>query len=160
MEAAIPIVGGILGLVLGFGKGRSAETTRRVLRWLSPMVVLFGIFLLACNGASDSAETMAAGMKAKMKLPFQVDADTRLDDVRAISGTELGYFLTITTMTKSDLAANPIGERLEELIRGGACQNPDYLTILKAGISLQIVYQTRDDAEIARITIAPRDCGV
>ena len=93
----------------------------------SPALIVFGIFLFANDCASESvdAETIASGMKTKMKLPVRVDDDTRLDYVRAITKTELGYFLTLTRMTKSQLGANSIAKQLGEagLEGGGACGN-------------------------------------
>lgn len=166
LEAAIPFVGGIVGILIGFGKGRTAgkfrsEKAKKILRWVSPALIVFGIFLFISDCASESfdAETLASGMKTKMKLPAQVDDDTRLDDVRAISKRELGYFLTLTKMTKSQLDANPIAKQLESNLRGGACQNPNYTKIFKAGISLRVTYQTQDQAEVTRIVMVPKDCG-
>ena len=83
----------------------------------------------------------------------------RLDDVRAVSKNELGYFLTLTRTMKSDLAANPLGARLESNLRSGACKDPNYVTLFKAGISLRMIYRTQDQAEVARIVIMPKDCG-
>ena len=140
VEAAIPCVAGVFGLLIGFGKGTTVDKSRsdrakKILRWVSPALIVFGIFLFANDCASESvdAETIASGMKTKMKLPVRVDDDTRLDDVRAISKRELGYFLTLTRMTKSQLGANPIAKQLESGLRGGACGNPNYVKLFKAG---------------------------
>ena len=123
--------------------------------------VLLAIFLFAsaCPSRSPDAEALAAGIKAKMKVPVDVDADTRLDDVRALSRTELGYFLTLTKTTRGTLDQD-LGKRLESSLRGGACQNPNYTAILKAGISISIAYRTTDQANVARVVIAPKDCGL
>ncbi len=94
-----------------------------------------------------------------MKLPVAVDDDTRLDDVRAISKKELGYFLTLTKLTKAQLDGSQIGKQLESGLRAGACQNPDYLKLLKAGIALRVIYQTRDQADVTQIAVVPKDCG-
>jgi hypothetical protein len=166
-EAAIPFIAGVAGLWIGFGRGRAgggsqSARARKVLAWVSPALIVFGVFLFISDCASKSAdaESLAAGMKEKMKLPTQVDDDTRLDDVRAVSKSELGYFLTLTRMTKSQHDAHPIAKQLETNLRGGACQNPSYLKLLKAGISVRLTYQTQDQAEVARIVIVPKDCGL
>ncbi len=112
---------------------------------------------LACHSA-DAAD-VASGMKAKMKLPVQIDGDTRLDDVRAISKKELGYFLTLTRMTKAQADADgTFANRLESNLRGGACQNPNYLTIMKAGLSVRITYASSDQVEVKTIVMTPGDC--
>ncbi len=168
IEAVIPLVGGVIGIVLGYKKAnvatRQAEQIKKVLRWVSPALIVFAVFLFARGCASSGpadpeAAALANGIKAKMKLPVQVDDDTRLDDVRAVSKNELGYFLTLTRTMKSELAANPIGARLESTLRGGACQDPNYVKLFKAGISLRMTYQTQDQAEVVRIVISPKDCG-
>ena len=125
--------------------------------------IAFAIALGAggCRTESADAETLAAGMKAKMTLPVQVDADTRLDDVRAVAKKELGYFLTLTTMTKAKVDANPsFAGLLESNLRGGACANPNYVKLFKAGISVRVVYQTQDGVEVRKIALAPKDCGL
>jgi hypothetical protein len=112
---------------------------------------------LACHSA-DAAD-VASGMKAKMKLPVQVDDDTRLDDVRATAKKELGYFLTLTRMTKAQADANSaFGNLLESNLRGSACQNPNYQTLMKAGLSVRVTYASSDQVEIRKIVIAPSDC--
>jgi hypothetical protein len=105
LESAIPFVAGVIGILIGFGKGTTARTfgsehARRILRWLSPALIVFAIFLFVSGFASESgdADIIATSMKTKMKLPAQVDDNTRLDDVRAVSKRELGYFLTLTNM--------------------------------------------------------------
>jgi len=115
----------------------------------------------ACPRESVDAAAVASGMKEKMKLPMQVDETTRLDDVRATGKKELGYFLTLTTLTKAELDANaPLVNQLETGIRGGACTNPDYMKIVRAGISVRITYSSKDQIEVRTIRIGPKDCGL
>ena len=137
------------------------DAAKRVTRWVSPALVVFGIslFMIDCKSDSADAEAIASGMKAKMTLPTIVDDDTRLDDVRAISKKELGYFLTLTRVTKSQPGASAIAKQLESGLRGGACQNESYLKLFKAGISVRLTYQTQDQSEVARIVMVPKDCG-
>jgi len=125
------------------------------------VVLAFGLLFLVsgCPRRPPDADALAASMKAKMKLPYDVDGETRLDDVRGTSKTELGYFLTLTKVTKATLDPN-LGKSLENMLRGGACQDPNYRVIMKAGLSVAIVYRTQDQADVARIVIAPKDCGL
>jgi hypothetical protein len=122
-------------------------------------VIAMVVLLAGCPSRPPDAGALAASMKAKMKLPYDVDGETRLDDVRGTSKTELGYFLTLTKTTKATLDPN-LGKSLESMLRGGACQDPNYRVILKAGFSVAIVYRTQDQADVARIVIAPKDCGL
>jgi hypothetical protein len=120
--------------------------------------ILFVAGGLACQ--SPDAAVLATAMKAKMKLPLQVDDDTRLDDVRATAKKELGYFLTLTRMTKAQVDSNPaFSELLETKLRGSACKNPNYQQIFKAGLGVRITYASSDQVEVRRIALAPKDCG-
>lgn len=126
-------------------------------------LVAAAITLVAGNLACQSvdAETLANGMKAKLQLPAKIDDDTRLDDVRAVAKKELGYFMTLTRMTKAQADANPaFGNLLESGLRGGACQNPNYLKIFKAGISLRMTYTSSDQIEVRKIVMVPKACGL
>jgi hypothetical protein len=125
------------------------------------VVAAAGMLLLASACKSDSADAaaVAAGMKAKLKLPVQVDDDTRLDDVRALSAKELGYFMTLTKMTKAQADAAAIAKPLEANLRGNACKDANYVKFFKAGIALRITYQSQDRAEVASIVMVPKDCG-
>jgi hypothetical protein len=126
------------------------------------LVVLATSLLVASACPSrkhPDADALASGIKAKMKLPFDVDAETRLDDVRALSRTELGYFLTLTKTTKATLDPN-LGKLLETNLRAGACQNANYIAILKAGIGVSVAYRTADQADVVRVVFVPKDCGL
>jgi hypothetical protein len=119
------------------------------------------MLLLVCGCKSEAADAgvVADGMKAKLKLPVQVDDDTRLDDVRALSPKELGYFMTLTKVTKAQADATGIAKPLEANLRGNACKDANYARFFKAGIALRITYQSQDGPEVARVVMLPKDCG-
>src|SRR6476646_7694083 len=94
LEAVIPFTGGVLCIFLGYRKTTvtfASERVKRFLRWVGPGLIVFAVFLFLLGGGSRSvdAETIATGIREKMNLPVRVDQDTRLDDVRAVSKTEL-----------------------------------------------------------------------
>jgi hypothetical protein len=121
-------------------------------------VVLAALLLAsACRSRTPDAAALAASIKAKMKVPVDVDGETRLDDVRALSKKELGYFLTLTKATKATIDPN-FGKLLETNLRAGACQNPNYVTLMKAGFTVSVAYRTQDQADVVRIVLAPKDC--
>ncbi len=93
-----------------------------------------------------------------MKLPVAVDAETRLDDVRALRNDELAYFMTLVNQTKAKVNAAQFSQVMEKSLRGGACQNPNYVKFFKAGVTLVMVYTTRDGAEVARVRLPPSLC--
>src|SRR5262245_57808726 len=135
---------------------RTREPATRLGR--GPLAVMaVAIFLLAagCKKESADAGEGAAGVKAKMKLPVQVDEDTRRDDVRAVSSKELGYYMTLTKMTKAQADATGIGKALEAQLRGNACKDANYAKFFKAGIALRVTYQSQDQAEVASVVMLP-----
>jgi hypothetical protein len=101
---------------------------------------------------------VAAGMKAKMKLPVAIDADTRLDDIQALSKHELAYFMTHVRQTKAQLNAAAFAKEMDRSLKAGACQNPNYVKFFRAGVTLMLVYATQDRAEVARIRLTPSLC--
>jgi uncharacterized protein YjeT (DUF2065 family) len=122
--------------------------------------LLFVLGGLACRRPPDAAK-LAAAMKAKMPLPHKIDDDTRLDDVRAVGKMELGYFMTLTSVTKAQADANPaLGNLLESTIRSGYCKNPNYEQLMKAGLTVRLVYASSDKAEVRNIVLLPKDCGL
>ncbi len=138
------------------------------MRWLlcclGRACVLLIVFLfltpLSSGHAQESPDlsAIAAGMKARMKLPVAIDSDTRLDDVRALSKHELAYFMTVVTHTKASLNRAQFAREMERSLKAGACQNPNQLKFLNAGVTLVFVYVTNDGAEVARVRLAPNLC--
>ena len=166
LEAALPLLAGVVAILVGFSRASGTDTApseraKKVLRWVGPALIAFGIFLLLASLTHRppiTAGGIVNSMKAQLSLPMRVDDDTRLDDVRALSETEIGYFLTLTTTSKAQLPGNPLAQQLQEHIKGGACQNPDYEKLLTAGISLRIAYETQDHAEVTQVVVTPADC--
>jgi len=126
--------------------------------------VLLVVFLFLTPLSSGHAQqgpdlsAIAAGMKARMKLPVAIDSDTRLVDIRALSKHELAYFMTVVTHTKASLNGARFAREMERSLKAGACQNPNYLKFLNAGVTLVFVYVTDDSAEVARVRLAPNLC--
>jgi len=140
---------------------RAGEPATKLRRVPAAVLAAAGIFLLAsgCKSESADAGAVAAGMKAKMQLPARVDDDTRLDDVRALSKKELGYFMTLTRMTKAQADATPLAKALETNLRGNACKDANYAKLFKAGIAIRVTYQGQDQAEVVSVVMRPADCG-
>lgn len=130
--------------------------------WTCRTAVIAAWMMLVAGGLScqsPDADALAKGMKAKMPLPHKIDDDTRLDDVRGTSKKELGYFMTLTHMTKAQADANPaFGNLLESNLRGGACQNQNYVTLMKAGFTVRLTYSSSDGATVREIVMVPKDC--
>jgi hypothetical protein len=113
---------------------------------------------LGCGGSVD-ADEVVKGIKAKLTLPMTVDDATRLDDIRSVATHDIGYFLTLTATTKADYDAAPFGAKLESAVRATSCTDANYKVLFQAGLSVSVIYQTRDGVEVERMTMAPKDCG-
>lgn len=163
IEAALPVVVGIGATLVGYSGSwaREAKTAKKVLRWVGPALVAVGLFLMmmSLSPRPESANSIAARVKAKLTLPTRVDEDTLLYDVRALSRSEVGYFLTVTSKTAAELEAVSFAAGIDASIRDGACQNEDYETLFKAGIALRLTYRASDEKTVADIAIKPADCG-
>ena len=108
---------------------------------------VLAVLLTSCRASDD-------GLKA---IEGRVYA--RLDDVRATSKKELGYFMTLTRMTKAKADANPaFGILLESTLRSTSCQNANYVMLMKAGFGVRLIYTSSDGVEVRNIAIAPKDC--
>jgi hypothetical protein len=124
--------------------------------WMGPMLIACGVFIAFESKPAPKVDldAIAIGIKRKITLPVAVDADTRLDDVRAIDGA-LGYFLTITSV---DTATPDVAAKLESHVRKTACSNPAYKDLFEAAISVRVVYKTHSGDGLADIALSPADC--
>lgn len=166
LEGLIPLIGGLLATLLGWGiiKPKSAGNFKKVsgvLKICGPLTILFGVFLLTGIGQTDKSvdlETVATQIKLKLKLPVMVDSETRLDDVRTTGKLELGYFLTLVHLSHSDEKLAPILAVLEKSVRESACANPNYKSFFEDGVSLRMTYQTNDAVEALKVILKADSC--
>ncbi len=175
LSGGISVVIGLFVSVFGFGVVGSslaeaarkkwgverASLYRKLSRYAGPIIIAGGLAAIVSAGRVDErveAEAIVSEMKARLSLPVQVDATTRLDDVRAVSKSEIEYVLTLTSLTKAELTKNPIASMLEGSLRRGACLNPDYVRFFDADFSVRITYQTMDQAKVVEVVLKPSDC--
>ena len=109
LEALIPLCGGIYGTLLGFKRIKprhlnpGATALVAQLRWLGPLVILFGLWVLwqAFVDKQPNVEEIVRGMRQKVTLPIAVDNITRLDAFDN-EGQRIIYRMTITTSPKTE----------------------------------------------------------
>ena len=177
IDALIPLIGGVVASVLAFRKAGANEPVRLVkakamLRWLGPVLIVFSFVLFVIDRKAPPPNTSAPStlsaqdlasvvqeIKERLQLPKQIDADTRLDDVRVSSANVIGYFATLVTMSKAQFDANPQAQQIAQSLRTTSCTNPKYIAMLKSGIGLHVSYQTSDHIEVIVFDVAPKDCG-
>ncbi len=97
----------------------------------------------------QSSETNAS-------LPKMIDAETRLDTTKAGPGPQFtfNYSLPARAMADVDLAA------LKQYVRTKTVQAicKSSRPILKAGVTVNLVYRSKDGSLLTRVAVAPADC--
>ncbi len=166
VDGGIPIVGGVLATLYGYGVLRTGNQATRLtqsLKWLGPIVSLFGVWLLVSDlraPAAAASEKDLAAVEAEInkRVPMMVDSVTRLDGVKAGDG-ELAYYLTITDRSTDEPGWAEFQKAMAERLRAQACSRPDYKRFLSEGIGLRMVYRSKEQAEVATVLISPSQCG-
>jgi hypothetical protein len=165
VDGGIPIFGGLLSTLYGYGvlrtKNQSTKLTRS-LKWLGPAVSLFGVWLLVSDlrtpAAASEKDLAAVEAEINRRAPMMVDDVTRLDGVKAANG-ELAYYLTITNRGADEPSWAEFQQTMSERLRSYACSRADYKRFLSEGIGLRMVYRSKEQAEVATVVIPPSHCG-
>lgn len=169
IEGGIPILGGLYATALGYGAISRSQLapsprtlkTRKQLRWLGPLVVLFGLFVAwqaHVQATHPSAEQLVQQIRSRMKFPVRLDDVTQLVAVEG-KGDSIIYELMLG-MRLADLGGKEAGQqKLNALLLKSACANKDYATVLRRGYTIGMHYAFQDSAEGVLVSIAPRTCG-
>lgn len=165
MEALIPLCGGIYGTLLGFQRIKawnlnpSAAVLVAQLRWLGPLVIVFGLWLLwqAFVDKRPNVEEIVRGMRQKVTLPIIVDETTTLDAFDS-EGRRIIYRMTVTAPPKAEADRVALVAAMRQLLRSQGCENANYQLLLRQDIELEFVYTIADKA-YPGILVTQADCG-
>ena len=165
LEALIPLCGGIYGTLLGFKRIRPqhlnpmATAVVAKLRWLGPLVIVFGLWLLwqAFVDKRPNVEEIVRGMRQKITLPVAVDEITRLDAFDN-EGQRIIYRMTITKPPQTETERDALIAAMRQLLRSQGCRNENYQHLFRQDIALEIVY-TIGDTQYPGILVTQADCG-
>lgn len=165
LEALIPLSAGIYGTLLGFkcikprnlNPGAAALVAQ--LRWLGPLVVVFGLWLLwqASIDTRPNVGEIVQGMRQKISLPVAIDETTRLDAFDS-EGQRIIYRLTITKPPQTEAERDALIAAMRRLLRSQGCENENYQLLLRQDIAVEIVY-TIGDKQYPGILMTRADCG-
>jgi len=149
IEGGIPILGGLYATALGYGvirigtlPGSRAQTLLPRLRWLGPLVIVFGVFTAwqtHLHVAHPPAAELARQIASRSTFPLRVDPMTTLDSMQG-SGNAIVYHYSIAAPLPDLGGRSVVQAKLEQQWRGLACTNHDVQRMLSAGYSLQIEY--------------------
>jgi len=164
-EALIPLCGGIYGTLLGFKRIKPQNLNPRTaalvaqLRWLGPLVILFGLWLLWQTNIEKrpNVEEIVRGMRQKVTLPVAVDEATRLDAFDH-EGQRIIYRMTITKPPQTEAERDALIAAMRQLLRSQGCKNENYQRLLRQDIALEIVY-TIGDTQYPGILVTQADCA-
>lgn len=169
IEGGIPILGGLYATALGYGAfsrpgiepNPNLAKIGRQLRWLGPLVVLFGCFIAwrdHVQTTHPSAELIAHQISARMKLPAKLDDVTQLNAVEG-RGDMLVYEATLS-LRMADLGGKgKAQQKLGDQVLKSACANKDFQTIFRSGYTVEVHYSFPDSAEGVTLSITPGTCG-
>ena len=116
------------------------------------------VSLIRGRSQSIDLETVAHEVRSKINPPVQIDEDTRLDDIRTVSNTELGYFLTLVKVTKSQFDANPIGMQFESKLSRHVPKSR-LLAVFQIGIHRENHRSNARPSRGTRAVLTGKDCG-
>ena len=165
LEALIPLCGGIYGTLLGYkcikprNLNPSVAALVAQLRWLGPLVVFFGLWLLwqASGDTRPNVNEIVQGMRQKISLPVAIDETTRLDAFDS-EGQRIIYRLTITKPPQTEAKRDALIAAMGQLLRSRECENESYRLLLRQDIALEFVY-TIGDKQYPGILMTQSDCG-
>lgn len=162
VDGGIPIVGGVLATLFGYGILRTSKQASRLaqgLKWLGPVVVLFGIWLLLDDLRTLPGDALARELKdteaaVNKRLPMMVDDVTRADRIEA-GDSELTYFFTVIGRGKAASDGRDFQAAMSDKLLGQACSNSDYQRLLKEDVTLRMVYRSEEREELAMVVVSP-----
>ena len=163
IDSLISILVGIYALLLGVGVKLAPQQYRgnKLAIFLGALIIAGGgLYLLSSVSSvmdqSSQASYLVQAMKRKLHLPMQVDNITRLDDLLA----EEEAVVYVMTIQKDEAETKNIVADMAQRIRTTACQNNDYVKLLRSGITVKILYKDSADNRMDPIVIIPANCGL
>jgi hypothetical protein len=163
VDGGIPFVGGLYATAVGLrpapaaAPSRWAARLRPHLRWMGPLLVLFGLF----NGWQDhlraahpSAQDVARAIAAQAGLPKKVDAITTAEDVTG-AGNVITYHFTVAGTLRDDDAQAKAEVMIHRQLVSSVC-NSSARQLLNEGYIVEGRYRIGDRELLA--TVYPQSC--
>jgi hypothetical protein len=96
-------------------------------------------------------------MKTNAELPKMVNADTRLDSTKAGPGRQFTINYSLPELAETDIDLEVMLRHLRSEIKDATCK--DAKPMLKAGVTMNLVYRSKDGAYLTRLAVRMADCG-
>ena len=123
------------------------------------------VVLAACGG-QDPKEAVRvlerrlaqiAG-QANGAAPAEVDANTRLDGVKAGPGLRLTSSYTLLNPAAEGIDSTTFGTKLTPTVQEGSCKNPDLRPLIDRGVIVVLEYRGTDGNPIGTVSINRDTC--
>jgi hypothetical protein len=118
------------------------------------------------NAAAQAAavralESKLAGIagRANQVAPAEVDANTRLEGVRAGPGLRLTSTYTLLDPESEGISSTTFDAKLVPIVKTASCSNADLRPLIDQGVVVVLEYRGKDGSPIGTLSINRATCG-
>jgi hypothetical protein len=97
--------------------------------------------------------------QANQAAPANIDANTRLDGVRAGPGLRLTSTYTLVNTESEGVNSTTFEAKVGPVVKTGSCQNPDLRPLIDQGVVVVLEYRGSDGNPIGTLSINRDTCG-
>lgn len=97
--------------------------------------------------------------QANQAAPANIDADTRLDGVKAGPGLRLTSTYTLVNPESEGISSATVATKLTPVVTEGSCKNPDLRPLIDQGVVVVLEYRGLDGNPIGTVSINRDICG-
>jgi hypothetical protein len=97
--------------------------------------------------------------QANQAAPADIDANTRLEGVKAGPGLKLTSTYTLVNPESEGVDSTTFDSKLGPTIRTGSCRNPDLRPLIDQGVVVVLEYRGTDGKPIGTLSINRDTCG-
>ena len=118
------------------------------------------------NGAKPLNSTRALERRlseiagqANQAAPADIDANTRLDGVKAGPGLRLTSTYTLLNPESEGISSETFGTKLTPIVTEASCKNPDLRPLINQGVVVVLEYRGSDGNPIGTLSVNRDSCG-
>jgi hypothetical protein len=118
------------------------------------------------NGATQLNSTRALERRlseiagqANQAAPADIDANTRLEGVKAGPGLKLTSTYTLVNPESEGISSETFGTKLTPVVTEGSCKNPDLRPLIDQGVVVVLEYRGTDGKPIGTLSINHDSCA-
>jgi hypothetical protein len=97
--------------------------------------------------------------QANQAAPADIDANTRLEGVKAGPGLRLTSTYTLVNPESQGISSETFGTKLTPVVTEASCKNPDLRPLINQGVVVVLEYRGTDGKPIGTLSINRDTCG-